>query len=163
MIFSDYTKTLSLSLLFFSFLQTSSTLDAKVIEVAEEKELAAIFESKHDTIIMSTSDYCHWCTKTKPHFIELEEQYKSKVKFYSINYSKTKLQSFLHDFTLNGNHLTKETIKALKKQGALGINDTLHIPGNPTFLYIKHGKIVDIHIGGCDLETLEKFIKKNHK
>ena len=161
MIFSNYTKTISSYLLLFSLLQTSSSLDAKVIEISQEKDLAKIFESKHDTIIMGNMNHCSWCHRTKPHFTQLEEQYSS-IKFYSIDGPQAKLQAFLYDFTQDGNHLDKGMISVLKKQRSLGLNNTLQIPGYPVFLYLKHGKIVDIHIGGCDFETLEKFIKKNH-
>ena len=157
------TNYLSLSFLLFSFLQTSSFLYAKTVEIAEESELAQIFTSKHDTIIMASMTYCSWCNKTKPYFIQLEAQYTSKINFYIINGPQTRLQNYLHDFTHEGKHLTKEMLEKLKKQHALGVNNTLHITGYPVFLYLKHGKIVDIFIGGCSLETLETFIKKNHK
>lgn len=163
MIFFKKNTPLFLACLFFTSLQISSILHANVSEISEENKLTKIFESHHDTIIMSSSNHCHWCEKTKPHFIALAEKYSSKINFYIVNYSQTKLQKFLNDFTHDGAHLTHEVMKLLKKSGALSAHKSLSIPGNPTFLYLKHGKIVDIHIGGCDLETLEKFIKKNHK
>ena len=163
MIFFNKTKTLSLSFLFFTLLQTSFSLLSETIEIAQEKDLAEIFQSKHDTIIMASMNHCSWCIKTKPYFTQLAEQYTSKIKFYSINGPQSKLQQFLLDFTQDGNHIKHDMINVCKKRGCLGINNTLHIPGYPIFLYLIHGKIIDIHIGGCDLETLEKFIKKNHK
>ena len=163
MIFFQRNTTAITYLFFFLVIQTTSFINTQIIDIKEEKDLAAIFKSKHDTIIMGTSDHCHWCIQTKPHFTQLEEQFGAKIKFYIVNGYSSKLQSFLHDFTHKGNHITEKLMKKLKNQNAVGPHDTLQIPGYPTFLYLKHGKIVDIHIGGCPLVTLEKFIEKNHK
>lgn len=163
MIFFNKNKTIFLSLLFSSLLQSPYFLHAEVIHIAEEKHLEGIFNSEYEAIIMATSDHCHWCIQTKPHFTDLEKQYGKKIKFYSVNGNKTHLQKFLDSFTSNGNHLAKNMLTSLKKHRALGDHKTVQIPGYPTFLYVKHGKIVDIHIGGCSKETLEKIIEKNHK
>ena len=163
MIFFKKNTTVYLHLLCFAFLQTTSFLGAQVTEISEENQLSELFSSKHDTVVMCTMNHCSWCIKTKPHFTQLEERYAAKIKFYTINGPQAKLQSFLYDHTENGKHLGKHMIKALKRNRALGMNDTIQIPGYPTFLYIKHGKIIDIHVGGCSLETLEEFIENNHK
>ena len=162
MIFFNKSKTIIAHLALLLLLQSSS-LHTKVTDINEEAGLNAVFSSEHDTIIMATSDHCHWCIQTKPHFIQLEEKYESKVKFYSVNGYKSGLQKFLNGFTMNGKHLSTNMLKTLKKHHALGEHQTLEVPGYPIFLYVKHGKIVDIHIGGCSKELLEKFIEKNHK
>jgi len=161
MIFLKNQKTIFFYYACIALLQTSLPLKADVIDINQAEQLAKIFESQSDIILMGTSEHCHWCIQTKPHFIDLEKLYASKVNFYSVNGYKIKLQKFLSDFTINANHLSTNVLKTLKKHHALGEHQTLQIPGYPTFLYIKHGKIIDIHIGGCSKEVLEKFIKKN--
>ncbi|NBX77985.1 hypothetical protein EBQ93_01330, partial [bacterium] len=47
-----------------------------------------------------------------------------------------------------------------QKKELLSAEETLQIPGYPTFLFIKEGQLQNIQVGGCSKEDLENQIKK---
>lgn len=133
----------SLLLPFVIFLtQSGSTLIAhpiapptKVDEVVMADELFKHMTSQNPTIIMGFMNNCPHC-KTLTKFFETLPKKYSKINFVMVNGPKLSLH--------------KEVAKLSENK--------FKIPGYPSIVFIKNGKIKDIQIGG-NPKTLEEKIK----
>jgi len=105
---------------------------------------------------------CGWCTKMKPLFEELAPQF-CDVHFYTVDGRAANLSK--HVTQLSSKDGSKKSwlsssAKSIAQKKELLTDDTLQIPGFPTFLFIKDGQLQNIQVGGCSKEELEKQIKQ---
>lgn len=131
--------------------------------IESEDGLTAALTNKKTTVIMCSMQGCGWCIKMKPLFEELAPQF-SDVHFYTVDGRASHLSK--HVTQLSSKHETKKSWlsssaqSAARKKQLLTADETLQIPGFPTFLFIKDGQLQNIQVGGCSQEELEKQIKQ---
>lgn len=94
-------------------------------------------------IVMVQGNFCGYCTQAKPAYDTLATAYKnSGVTFATLQ--------------VDGTPSEKKANEKLKRGVKSG-----EIRGVPTFILYNNGKIVSIHRGGRDVQSLKKFIELN--
>lgn len=104
-------------------------------EIILEDDLHTALTSKKPTVIMAYMDHCPYCKALTPFFDKMSIKYRN-VSFLTVHGPKFLLHKKVADLS----------------------NNTFKIPGYPSVLLIKNGKIKDIHIGG-NTKALEDKIK----
>lgn len=108
-------------------------------EISTTDELYTSLESKKPTIIKLYSQNCPYCTMFNKTFEETAKKHRS-INFISADGKKLNAPKVVADLT----------------------NGTIRIPGYPSILFIKNGKIIDHQIGG-NPQVFDEKIKKSYK
>ena len=141
--------------------KTEHTNSVKNIE--SEDGLTAALTNKKTTVIMCSMQGCGWCTKMKPIFSELAPQFPN-AQFYTVDGRASNLSKHIAQLSLKHESkkpwLSSSAKSIAQKKELLSAEETLQIPGYPTFLFIKEGQLQNIQVGGCSKEDLENQIKK---
>src|SRR3990167_9336212 len=131
----------SLIALFVTIFAQSPTLHAhpveppnQIEEIVMADELFASLTSQNPTVIMGFMQSCSHCSTLKRHFETLPKKHREINFFYT-----------------NGPTL------ALHKETAKHSGNKFKIPGYPSIIFIKDGKIQDVQVGG-NPKTLEDKI-----
>ncbi len=112
--------------------------------IATEDELLTILENNKPTVIMGFMDHCNHCNTIAPEF----EKMAHDKKYNHITFMKA---------NGHGPHGLK-----IHKHVARESKNKFTIPGYPSFIFINHGKIVNVLIGG-DKDKLEQHLKQFKK
>lgn len=108
----------------------------QVEEVVMMDEMFKHLTSQKPTIIMGSMNHCPHC-KTLTKFFETLPKKHEKINFVMVNGPKLNLHKQVAEFSDN----------------------KFKIPGYPSIVFVKNGKITDLQIGG-NPKTLEEKIKQ---
>lgn len=109
---------------------------SRVEQIETSDELHGQLSSKKPKVILLKSEHCPYCTIFAKTFEKAAEKHKS-IKLLTADGKKLNAPKIVSDYT-------KEAIK---------------IPGYPSILFIKNGKISDYQIGGNPTIFAEKLAK----